>query len=306
MRSSNATAPGGPEAGGGSSKRRVKEASCVFASPCSRPRSPRSLSAAVPAVAGAAPRAQPRAHHPRSAASHHCRRGGADLWPAAGARSRQPVIRLYHRINPSPSFTLIGTTHTDSAGRYEFTRAEGIVETNRSWFVRGPQRHPQSAPCTSGSRRWSAWPPARSSGTTRHPITFSGHLTPDHTGDTVSRCRRRRIQATAGGRSPRGRVGAGSNYQIPYAFRVPGAYDVRVLFRGDSRNTAAVSDVVTVIIQQAEVPDFTIQTSDPIVTNGAPFTISGTLYRAGDHEPRAEHDGQPVRPPAARRARSAR
>ena len=49
----------------------------------------------------------------------------------------QPV-KLYHRINPSTQFSLIGKTTTDKFGFYAFTRAEGIVYTNRSWFVRGP------------------------------------------------------------------------------------------------------------------------------------------------------------------------
>ena len=37
------------------------------------------------------------------------------------------TIRLYHRVNPSPFFTLIGVTTTDSFGLYKFTREEGVV-----------------------------------------------------------------------------------------------------------------------------------------------------------------------------------
>ena len=48
------------------------------------------------------------------------------------------TIMLYHRVNPSTWFTLIGKTTTNTLGFYEFTRVEGIVYTNRSWFVRGP------------------------------------------------------------------------------------------------------------------------------------------------------------------------
>jgi hypothetical protein len=193
------------------------------------------------------------------------------------------VIRLYHRINPNPGFTLISTTHTDSSGLYEFTRAEGLVLTNRSWFVRGPgfthsrTVHERVAALVSLAA-------SSSSGTTRHPITFSGHLTPNHAGEAVF------LQAQKGATNnwrtlKRGVVGAGSNYQIPCAFRVPGAYDLRVLFRGDDRNVGATSDVVTVIIQQTEVPDFTIQTSDPIVTSDGPYTISGTLDKPGSTTP---------------------
>ncbi len=55
------------------------------------------------------------------------------------------------------------------------------------------------------------------------------------------------------------RIGPGSNYTISHAWRVPGAYDVRVKFRGDARNTPAVSDITTVVIEQTEVPGFTHQ-----------------------------------------------
>lgn len=241
------------------------------------------VSAVIPAVAGAAPREnRGLTIH---AVPHHIIAGEAVLifGRLQGPDHGNRLIRLYHRINPRPFFTLIGTTHTDSVGRYEFTRAEGIVETNRSWFVRGPQRthsqtvHERVAALVSLAA-------STLSGTTRHPITFSGHLTPDHIGDTVL-LQAQKDSSNRWRTLARGRVGAGSNYQIPWAFRVPGAYDLRVLFRGDSRNAAAVSDVVTVIIQQAEVPDFTIRTSDAIVTNGAPFTISGTLYEPGTTNP---------------------
>ena len=239
--------------------------------------------AAVPGAASAAPR------HSRGltihAVPHGIIAGEAVLifGQLEGPGHSNEVIRLYHRVNPNRGFTRISTTHTDSAGQYEFTRAEGLVLSNRSWFVRGPgfthsrTVHERVAALVSLA-------PSASSGITRHPLTFSGHLTPDHSGEQVL------LQAQKGSSNnwrtlKRGVVGAGSNYQIPYAFRVPGAYDVRVLFGGDSRNTGASSDVATVIIQQAEVPDFTIQTSDPIVTSDGPFTLSGLLSKPGSTTP---------------------
>ena len=54
--------------------------------------------------------------------------------PGAGGQT----VRLWHRINPNGQFTPLGTRTTDSAGRYEFQRADGIVNSNRSWFVVGP------------------------------------------------------------------------------------------------------------------------------------------------------------------------
>ena len=113
---------------------------------------------------------------------------------------------------------------------------------------------------------------------------FSGHVTPDHTGSVVV------LQEQKGSGNQwttlqRAVVGPGSNYNISHAWRVPGAYDVRVLFRGDARNTSGASDITSVVIQQTEVPGFTIQTSDPIVANGQPVTISGTLDQPGTATP---------------------
>jgi hypothetical protein len=117
-------------------------------------------------------------------------------------------------------------------------------------------------------------------GLTRHPLVFSGHVTPDHSGGVVL------LQQQKGSSDDwttvkRAVIGPGSNYNISHAWRVPGAYDLRVKFRGDARNTPSVSDVVSVVIQQAQGPDFTIQTSDPIVQNGQPATISGVLDNPG-------------------------
>jgi hypothetical protein len=188
-------------------------------------------------------------------------------------------IQLYHRINPSPFFTLISTTRTDAFGDYEFTRAEGIVESNRSWFVRGPDlahsRTVHELVAAEVSLAASAV-----SGTTRHALIFSGHVTPNHAGNAVL------LQQEQGGSNNwktigRAIIGPGSNFQLVHAWRVPGAYTLRALLPADPRNIASPSDPVPVVIQQTEVPDFTIQTSDPIVTNGSPYTISGTLYQAG-------------------------
>jgi hypothetical protein len=42
-----------------------------------------------------------------------------------GTVKGQP-IRLYHRVNPSAHFSLVGKTTIDRFGFYEFTRAEGL------------------------------------------------------------------------------------------------------------------------------------------------------------------------------------
>lgn len=234
---------------------------------------------AVPAVAGAAP------HHSRGLTIHadpgHILAGDAVLIHGrlTGPGHSNRLIRLYHRIDPNPGFTLVGIAKTNGLGEYEFTRAEGVVLSNRSWFVRGPGlTHSRTVHERVAALVTLA--PSTQSGLTRHPIVFSGHLTPGHRG---SRVWLQQQKASGSGWENLGQtvVGPGSNYQISHAWRVPGAYTVRVLFRGDRRNTAAPSDTAQILIQQTEVPGFTIQTSDPIVANQQPVTISGTLYQPG-------------------------
>jgi hypothetical protein len=189
------------------------------------------------------------------------------------------TIRLYHRINPQPFFTLIGVTKTNAQGFYEFTRAEDIVLTNRNWFVRGPSdTHSRTVHELVAAEVSLA--ADQTSGDTLHPLIFTGNVTPDHAGQRVY------LQAQTGASDDwttlkAGRLGPGSNYSIAYRWRVPGERDVRVLLPADVRNTAAASTPVAVTIQQTQIPDFTINSSSPIITIGESATISGTLDQAG-------------------------
>jgi len=119
---------------------------------------------------------------------------------------------------------------------------------------------------------------------TRHPVTFTGHVAPNHAFERV--VLQEQIGSTDDWKALKsGRLGLGSNYSITYRWKVPGDHTVRVAFRGDNRNIRGESDTVAVAVQQAEVPDFTIQTSDPIITYGQSATISGRLYAKGTTTP---------------------
>ncbi len=198
-----------------------------------------------------------------------------------GANPGGQTIVLYHRINPAPHFTVISTTKTNADGFYEFARAEGIVVTNRSWFVRAPSLAGNVHSRTLHERVAAALTIAAStsSGDTGHPITFTGHVDPVtvHLGERVYL---QELNPVTGNWQTvkSGVIGAGSSYSISYRFRAPGAYDLRTLFNGDDRNIAAASDSVTVAIQQAQNPGFTINTSAPIINDGSSATISGALH----------------------------
>ena len=53
-----------------------------------------------------------------------------------GRRHVGRLVVLFHRAaEQGRHYIPVQTTHTDATGRYEFSRADGAVLTNRSWFV---------------------------------------------------------------------------------------------------------------------------------------------------------------------------
>lgn len=194
--------------------------------------------------------------------------------PVAGA-----TIRLYHRVNPNPFFTLIGTTTTDGFGFYKFTREEGVVMSNREWFVRGPGlTHSRTA-----HERVAAQISINASATggdTKTPITFTGQVAPNHAFQRVFL--QEQVGATDDWRTiDSGVLDASSSYSITHRWAIPGDRDVRVVLRTDPRNVRSTSDAVTISIEQAQVAGFTINTTDPIVPEGSTATISGVLDQPG-------------------------
>ena len=197
-----------------------------------------------------------------------------------GDRAGQ-IIRLFHRVNPATRFTLVDSTTTTSAGFYEFVRADGITTTNRSWYVAGPGGV-KSRVIDERASALLSLAASTDLGLTGQPFTFSGEISPTlHAGEPVI------LQKLAGGSVggwstvARGVIGADSTYSFSKAFVVPGAYELRASFAGDAVNILARSDAVTVTVEQAQNPSFTIATSAPVVDEGQSATISGTLYEPG-------------------------
>lgn len=241
-------------------------------------------SIAAPGLASAAPRHN---HHLTIAAVPNpivAGEGVVIYGRLFGANNADRPIRLYHHLNGSgEGFTLIGKTMTDPSGYYEFTREVNVVETNREWFVRGPDGA-HSRTVDERVQAQISLAASTTSSDTAHPIVFTGHVDPNHAFERVV------LQEQNGSSDDwttlaSDQLGPGSNYLIAYRWRIPGAHDVRVLFRGDARNMKSVSDPVTVIIQQAQVAGFTINTSDPIVGPDGSATISGVLNQAGINNP---------------------
>lgn len=196
--------------------------------------------------------------------------------PVAGQR-----IVLYHHVAGTPGYTRIGQTTTDSRGFYEFTRAENVVMTNRSWFVRDANAvGVHSRTVYERVAALVSMTPSAITADAGQPLVFTGHVTPNHAGEAVL------LQQQVGSGDDwhtlsGGRIGPGSNYSITYRFRFPGERDVRVLFRRDFRNLSGASDPVAVTIQQKQIPGFTISSSAPLIDYGQSVTLSGVLDSSG-------------------------
>lgn len=244
------------------------------------------LAAILPAAAGAAPRHNHgltinAAPNPIIAGESVLIYGQLNATSQAG----QTIVLYHHVAGSHQGFTQIGRTTTDAHGFYEFQRPDGLVQTNRAWFVRelgGQHVHSRTV-----FERVSALVSLVANPTnadTRQQVLFSGHVEPSHAGEHVY------LQVQRGASDnwktiANGQLNAASNYLIAYSWRVPGVRDVRVVFRGDNRNIRSESDPVTVTIQQHQIADFTINTSDPIIPEGSTAAISGVLYQPGSTTP---------------------
>jgi plastocyanin len=122
---------------------------------------------------------------------------------------------------------------------------------------------------------------ATTAGTNR-PLVFSGHVTPGHHSGEQGRLQQQSSGPSGGWKTiETGTIDADSNFSITHDFHTPGAYDVRGLLAADAENAAGSSDPITVTVEQAEHPSFTIESSNPEIDAGESVTVSGTLYAAG-------------------------
>ncbi len=192
-----------------------------------------------------------------------------------GSNAGGQTIQLYRHLPGMPGYSPAGTTTTFPGGFYVFTRAAGVVYTNRDWFVRGPDGSHSRAVHEHVMALISV-SPSTNTAVTGQRVVFRGHVNPNH------RFQRVLLQQQAGSsdewRTLRSALlGPGSNYAVAYSWRTPGERDLRVVLPEDVRNIRSTSDAVQLTIQQKQVTGFTINTSNPIQAVGQPVMISGQL-----------------------------
>lgn len=206
---------------------------------------------------------------------------GVDIYGQLSGPSfaNEPIL-LYHRVAGAAKFTLVSKGMTNAQGFYEFTRADGIVETNRNWFVKGPDgaRSPVVHEKVYALVSLNA---SSTTGTTRHPLVFTGSVSPAHPHQRVLLQKEIGVNGTNWKTIAVTDTGPKSNFRFVHGFAFAGDDTLRAYLPGDPRNIASASDAVTVQIQQPENKSFTITSSTPVSVEDQQITISGTLYARG-------------------------
>ncbi len=194
--------------------------------------------------------------------------------------ANQPVRLLHNLRGTGGGFSYVQSTTTDANGFYEFSRADGVVDTNRAWLVRshgaqsGRKAVRVSAEVTlSGPAEGTQLLTGRA-----NRVTFTGTVNP---ADVGARVILQRQNAATGSddwrRIDAGRVVPGGGYSITHRFIVPGDANIRVLVRSQGRNVPSPSNVLEYEITQAQNPNLTIQSSADPISAGQSLVISGTV-----------------------------
>ncbi len=189
-------------------------------------------------------------------------------------------IKLYHRVSPQTRFSLVQTATTNSVGFYDFTRAEGVVTSNRSWFVTGPSGT-HSRTIAEGVAALVSLSSSRMNAVTGQRVVFTGNVSPSHPYERVKLQEQNGLFGNVWTTLASTYTDASSNFDLSHSWALPGDYTLRAVFPSDARNLEGDSDSITVTVQQKEHALFTINSSDPIISAGQSVTISGTLYSSG-------------------------
>ena len=206
--------------------------------------------------------------------------GHLNLGPVA----RQTIVLYHHLAGSGRGYTRVGVTTTDSHGFYAFTRAEHVVMTNRSWFVREAGIHRiHSRTVFERVAALVSLTPTTMSAVTGQPVVFTGHVDPGHAGERVVLQQETKSGDWRALKSDR--LDSGSNYTITYRWRFAGDHTVRVRFPRDVRNIDGTANPVTVAVQQKQIPGFTISSSDQLISYGQSAIISGVLGNAPANTP---------------------
>lgn len=198
------------------------------------------------------------------------------------AQQADQTVKLYHRLIGSHSlgFTYVQSVSTDAHGFYELSRADGVVETNRAWYVRAHGAQSASRRIRVAAQVSLSGPPTGTQLLTgaANKVTFTGSVSPADVGARVILERQNAVTGSEWRRIDVGTVEQGGSFTIVHTFRFPGDANLRVLVRSQGRNVPSASgDVLEYEISQTQNPALTIVASQDPISFGQSVTITGVL-----------------------------
>jgi hypothetical protein len=200
---------------------------------------------------------------------------------AAGAQ-----VRLFHHLLGTPGFTFVQSVTTDAHGFYLISRADGSVETDRSWYVRALGARSATKGIRVAATVTLSGPPEGPLLTGfPNKVTFTGTVSPADAGARVILQRQNATTGSDWRHIDSGLVASDGSFAIVHTFIVPGDANIRVLVRSQRRNVPSVSNVLAYVISQAQNPKLTIQASADPIAFGQSVTISGKLEGGAASQP---------------------
>jgi hypothetical protein len=185
-------------------------------------------------------------------------------------------VKLYAHLAGVPGFTAVQTVTTEGSGFYEFSPADGTIETNRSFFVRSHGARSATRPIRAAAQV-TLDGPAEGQLLTGYPnrVTFTGSVSPADVGARVILQRQNALTGNQWRHIDSGVVEASGNFTIVHTFVVPGDANIRVLVRSQGRNVPSESNLLAYSVSQAQNPELTIQASTDPIAFGETVIISG-------------------------------
>lgn len=242
------------------------------------------LSALAPAVALAHPH-----HGHRAKASAAARRLTIGLLPnplvagdpllifgrLSGPGAAGRTVTLWRELAGATRFSMVGQTATGPGGYYAITRADGVVTTDRAFYVRvdaarSRTAHPRVA------ARVVLTEPAQAA-TAGQPVVLTGRVIPADVGQGVV------LQRQVGRNGDDWRtltaatVGAGGTFMLTTSFAAAQPVTLRALVGADADTLRGVSSPVGLIVQQSQSAGLTLAPSADPLDAGQPLMLSGML-----------------------------
>jgi hypothetical protein len=193
------------------------------------------------------------------------------------------AVTLYQSSVISPSYSVAGTTTTDTHGFYQVSTSD--LTANSVFYVIAAGAQSAHRTVRVAAQVTLAGPPEgvvpTDLRTGRHnTVDFTGTVSPADVGALVVLQRQNAIRGDEWHRIDLGSVNGEGKFSISHTFVNPGDASIRVVVHSGKRNIASPSNVLDYEISQAQNPQLTIESSADPISYGQSVAISGVVAGA--------------------------